>query len=271
MTPDNLPLHLCFHPVCRIQPGSGQEECNQAMAEMLAALGKSSVREIFFDQAGENVFAEASARAAANGSPAEGVIIPALDDVYTYRAINVPDGLYVALAKGELLPTRTEAVLDPLTGLCNRAGLKSKARFYLSGPDKTCLLFLDLDGFKAVNDTYGHKAGDAVLVEVARRIESIIRETDMAARLGGDEFVILCGHIKHGVHSALLAKRLLADLRRPVPIEGGEACVGVSIGISIHPDHAGSLDDLLAKADAAMYRAKHIGKGCYCFYQPTGA
>jgi len=272
---NRLPLILPFHPVGRIGPhdgvDGGVEEHNQAMSDLLESLGKTSIREIFFDQAGENVFAEAAAQAALDVAPAEGVIVPGLDELYTYRVIGREDGLYVALAKGDLLPGRTAAIHDPLTGLYNRAGLKSRARFYLDGPDKTGVLFLDLDGFKAVNDTHGHKAGDTVLVEVARRIGAIIRDTDMAARLGGDEFVILCGRIKHVLHSALLAKRLLADLRRPVDIEGGLVTVGVSIGICVHPDHARSLDDLLAKADAAMYRAKNIGKGCYCFYQPTEA
>jgi len=269
---ERLALILPFHPAGRIGGEDGGEEHNRAMSELLGGLGKTSIKEIFFDQSGENVFDEAAARAAVGGPAAEGVIAPGLDDIYTYRVLGREDGLYVALAKGDLLPARAGAVLDALTGLYNRAGLRSRARFYLDGPDKTGVLFLDLDGFKAVNDTYGHKAGDTVLAEVARRIGAIIRDTDMAARLGGDEFVILCGRIKHGLHSALLAKRLLADLRRPVDIEDGQqATVGVSIGICVHPDHARSLDDLLAKADAAMYRAKSIGKGCYCFYQPTGA
>jgi len=158
---------------------------------------------------------------------------------------------------------------DALTGLCNRRALfemlpQAMARANRSGTI-TALLFLDLDGFKAVNDTWGHETGDNLLREVAHRLLDGVRETDSVARLGGDEFTVLLEGLSEGHDAAIaVAKKLLASLSMPVQIGLATVQISASIGIAIHV--AGddiSPDQLVSDADTAMYEAKHEGKSTY--------
>lgn len=159
-----------------------------------------------------------------------------------------------------------EARTDPLTGLLNRAGLALMAQELLERPGGHALMLLDLDRFKPVNDLHGHAAGDAVLVQVARRLTQAVRERDAVARLGGDEFVILFAD--EPGHAALeeRAQRLQSILRRPIDIGAGQG-VGVdsSVGVATSPQDGYTLDELLVAADLALYRAKEAGRGCFRF------
>jgi diguanylate cyclase (GGDEF)-like protein len=118
------------------------------------------------------------------------------------------------------------------------------------------VLFLDLDGFKSINDTLGHAAGDQVLAEVAERIRQDIRETDTAARFGGDEFVILLDGFPDEHTPDRVAERLAGSLRRPFHPHGQRVAISASIGLARSGDPAASSEDLLREADTAMYRAK---------------
>ncbi|MEI8267489.1 MAG: diguanylate cyclase [Betaproteobacteria bacterium] len=164
-----------------------------------------------------------------------------------------------------------EARTDPLTGLSNRAGLARQAQELLKRPGCHALMLLDLDRFKPVNDIHGHAAGDAVLVEVARRLTQAVREHDAVARLGGDEFVILFADDPGQAMLEERAQRLQAALRGPIDIGSGRM-VGIdsSVGVATSPQDGCSLDELLIAADLALYRAKEAGRGCFRFQAAEG-
>jgi diguanylate cyclase (GGDEF)-like protein len=155
------------------------------------------------------------------------------------------------------------ALRDGLTGLPNRALLLDRIELALADLRRrggnVCVLFIDLDGFKAVNDTLGHDAGDEVLVEVAARLRRGVRASDTVARLGGDEFVIVCPEDADAAAVEQLAERLRAALAEPVAIHGGSCSVTASIGIAA-ADDASTPAEALRAADAAMYRAKRQGR-----------
>jgi diguanylate cyclase (GGDEF)-like protein len=129
------------------------------------------------------------------------------------------------------------------------------------------VLFVDLDDFKTINDSLGHAAGDAVLIEVAKRLATGVRASDTAARFGGDEFAILLEQVTGAQEAADLADRLLADLARPLVADGKELAVRASAGISVA--EGGDADELLRDADAAMYIAKRDGRGGYRLFEPA--
>jgi len=162
---------------------------------------------------------------------------------------------------------------DTLTGLCNRSHLQAQLRLILEGErtDDRCgyLLMLDLDGFKDINDTFGHDIGDAVLVGVAQRLAAELRQTDTIARLGGDEFAII--HMGAGEHMADvlgLSKRLLASINRPLQVDDFEFVVGTSIGIASFPKDGTTVEDLLKASDLALYAAKAVGGDEAVVYHP---
>lgn len=166
-----------------------------------------------------------------------------------------------------------EATHDPLTGLLNRRGMFDLLSQAIARVKRTraslALLFIDLDGFKQINDTHGHEAGDAVLREVAARLQASIRQTDTAARLGGDEFTVILENIKHGISDAnMLAQKILETLQHPIQLDSVTATISASIGISMHhPDDERSADQLVNAADSAMYTAKHAGKNQVCVHK----
>lgn len=163
---------------------------------------------------------------------------------------------------------RQWAYHDALTGLGNRYYLEQCLQerldeFRTSGQGFG-LLFVDLDGFKAVNDEMGHAAGDAVLVDLARRLQESLRSTDVAIRLGGDEFVVLVRQAREADVCAL-ADKLLALFSAPVRLTSGRlAHLSASIGIALFPKHAESIEELMIVADRAMYNAKARGRNGYC-------
>ncbi len=153
---------------------------------------------------------------------------------------------------------------DSLTGLPNRALLVDRLVVALAGARRKkktlAVMFIDLDGFKAVNDSLGHDVGDEVLKEVAGRLLACTRASDTVARLGGDEFIIVLGNIANTDNVAHVGENILNALKEPVVVDGVGAIVGCSIGIAMFPDHANTPEDLLAKADAAMYKVKQSGR-----------
>lgn len=162
------------------------------------------------------------------------------------------------------------AFRDPLTGLANRAFFKDRMRSALSRADaegrSIGLVFLDLDNFKIVNDSLGHAWGDQLLRVVANRIRSELRSQDLAARLGGDEFTLLIDDVSEQDQMTRLVERLIGALRDPVRLDGRDLFVGASAGIAISNPHQDTSDELLRKADLAMYDAKSRGKGCYAVF-----
>jgi diguanylate cyclase (GGDEF)-like protein/PAS domain S-box-containing protein len=159
---------------------------------------------------------------------------------------------------------------DVLTGLPNRAlFLDRLAQALLRARrqrDRVAVLFLDLDKFKPINDRMGHDAGDEILLEVAERLKSSVRESDTVARLGGDEFTIILNLIEKEENSVRVAEKVLAAMARPFYPKGMECRVGVSIGISIYPDHGLDHETLIRKADCAMYLAKETEGNTYRLY-----
>ena len=162
------------------------------------------------------------------------------------------------------------AHFDSLTGLPNRAlffDLTSQAITIAKRENRRCgVLFVDLDGFKNINDTYGHETGDRLLCLVSERIKSSLRAADTVARMGGDEFTVILSILKDHNDAAHVAKNILAQLSQPFIIGRAVCNIGASIGISIFPDDADDTEKLLHGADTAMYEVKRGGKNNYCFY-----
>lgn len=153
---------------------------------------------------------------------------------------------------------------DALTGLSNRLLLREqfqdRAAAAVRAKNLVALHYLDLDGFKDVNDRYGHPAGDALLEQVARRLEEIVRADDVVARLGGDEFIVLQAGIGEESEAEMLARRIIREVSKPYVIDDISMSVSVSVGIATAPKLGLELERLLGCADAALYRAKAGGK-----------
>jgi len=166
------------------------------------------------------------------------------------------------------------ATHDALTELPNRtlfnellmASIETARRY----KRKFGLLFVDLDGFKLINDTLGHEAGDALLKEMGERFKHCLRASDVVARLGGDEFVVLLQEISDFKQVDQVAQKLLSAAIRPMTIQGRECRISASIGVAIYPDHAENGEALLKNADTAMYAAKEEGKNCVQFSEKGG-
>lgn len=162
---------------------------------------------------------------------------------------------------------------DALTGLPNRTAFLEHISELMARPDgrsaKLAVLSFDLDRFKEINDVRGHAAGDHVLRTVARRMAERMRDGEFLARIGGDEFVAVSARYFTRNDASALAQRLIQDITQPIDWDGQTIAVGTSIGISIFPENAEKLDDLMAQADVAMYRAKSTGSNNVCFYDTS--
>jgi diguanylate cyclase (GGDEF)-like protein/PAS domain S-box-containing protein len=156
------------------------------------------------------------------------------------------------------------AHFDALTQLPNRAlfwdRLEQALRLAGRGLQTVAVLWLDLDGFKAVNDTLGHAAGDELLRQVGQRLQATLRESDTAARMGGDEFAVVLTIIAHSPDATGVAQKLIEQINQPFALPQGSARVSTSIGVALYPDHAGTARELAHRADLAMYAAKQAGK-----------
>lgn len=168
------------------------------------------------------------------------------------------------------------AHVDPLTQLANRRLLSRHLEKTVAGIVRHkiygALLLLDLDGFKPVNDAHGHDAGDAVLVEIAKRLQSITRSEDIVARLGGDEFIVLINHLDADERMAhdkasRIARKLIGLVNKPFDFNGKTLHVGASIGIRLLGFEELDAETAIRDADIAMYRAKQAGKGCAVFFE----
>jgi diguanylate cyclase (GGDEF)-like protein len=167
---------------------------------------------------------------------------------------------------------RQLALQDPLTGLPNRNGLAQRLAPLLTDGDETAhlvVLAIDLDRFKDINDAHGHAAGDAVLKLLAQRIGATLQPGEFLARIGGDEFVAVKSEIFARNEAAKFAERVRSLVLSPVEWEERSLSVGCSIGIALHPEHGLTSDELLTRADLAMYRAKSLGQGKICTYEPS--
>ncbi|MEE2977011.1 MAG: EAL domain-containing protein [Pseudomonadota bacterium] len=164
------------------------------------------------------------------------------------------------------------ALHDNLTKLSNRVLLEDRLTQAIRTADREkrrfAVMFMDLDGFKAVNDVYGHHVGDLLLIDVAQRIGARVRQQDTVARVGGDEFVVLA-YVDDPEDAGTLADALLGVVREPFMAGGHELRVSTSIGIAIYPGDGGNQHDLLTNADAAMYHAKGLGRNAYSFFEPS--
>ena len=168
---------------------------------------------------------------------------------------------------------RHDALHDRLTGLPNRAFFVERVRIAVErarrNPDECFgVLFLDLDNFKAINDSFGHVAGDELLLEVSRRLTGCLRSLDMLARLGGDEFALLLENIREPSDAARVAERLQASLQTPITVGEDEAYTSVSLGIAVHSEADDHPQHLLRSADLALYRAKEQGRARFQVFDP---
>lgn len=162
---------------------------------------------------------------------------------------------------------RYQAFYDDLTGLPNRAFLKDRIALEIARTRRShtrfALMYLNLDRFKRINDTYGHEAGDAVLQETARRLKQAVRADDLAARIGGDEFVILLPGLYNADLVGKIAAKILKVVKQPTAVRNHQVVLSISIGITVCPDDGEDYETLLANADIAMNRAKETGKDTF--------
>ena len=194
-------------------------------------------------------------------------------------------GRYIGVANGHdllnLITQRKQAELyflahyDPLTGVPNRTLLNDRISQACLDADrkgsKVALLFIDVDRFKQINDSLGHRAGDAVLRALVSRLKTAARKTDTVARCGGDEFIILMEDVSDPLYANEVAQRLVESMRPPFELLGHSVVVTVSIGIAIYPTDDRDLSRLLAKADSAMYEAKANGRNGFQIYSEASA
>ena len=163
------------------------------------------------------------------------------------------------------------AFYDPLTGLPNRRKLLDRLHYSISinhrANSQFAVFMMDLDKFKAVNDSLGHAAGDELLKQVAVRIINCLRDSDMVARLGGDEFVLVLENLKIPEAAEIIALKVIADLTVPFQLSNNHTVqIGVSIGISIYPQDGNTPEKLMDHADTALYQAKDNGRGCFSHF-----
>ena len=162
------------------------------------------------------------------------------------------------------------AHFDPLTGLPNRELLDDRLRQAVAQAHRDerrlAVLFIDLDGFKEVNDTLGHRSGDELLKETGLRLSAVLRDADTVARLGGDEYAVVLPQVHGPLEAEAVALKAIEGLKRPFMVDGREVFVSASVGIALFPDDGGTAEELLRRADMAMYGAKDAGKSCYRFF-----
>jgi diguanylate cyclase (GGDEF)-like protein/PAS domain S-box-containing protein len=175
--------------------------------------------------------------------------------------------------KQQSLTLERIAYYDPLTGIPNRLLLEDRLRLALAASQRTgdnlAVCYLDLDGFKPVNDQFGHKVGDVVLKEVASRLVGAVRAEDTVARIGGDEFVLLLGGLKSLADSEFLLHRILTGLALPFDLPAGSVCISGSIGVALFPGDVADPELLITLADKAMYVAKEAGRNRFHIHNPA--
>lgn len=161
------------------------------------------------------------------------------------------------------------AHVDALTGLFNRTILRERIELALDNSQPTAILLIDLDGFKDVNDNFGHAGGDAVLIETANRLLSCVEPIDTVARMGGDEFAILLAGVGDPIRAADVADAAIAGIGNILSVDGQPVHIGASVGIGIYPAHGVTAEELLSNADLALYQAKEEGRHCRRLFTPA--
>jgi diguanylate cyclase (GGDEF)-like protein/PAS domain S-box-containing protein len=165
------------------------------------------------------------------------------------------------------------AYYDPLTGLPNRRLKTDRLRQAIAHSRRNGtsvgVCYLDLDGFKPINDRFGHDAGDKILIEISRRLQEILREDDTVSRVGGDEFVLIINDLMSVQQCTLIIDRVLDEISQPICIEDVDLEVKASVGLTLYPEDDADADILLRHADQAMYWAKEEGKNCYHLFDPS--
>jgi len=185
---------------------------------------------------------------------------------------NVADRVAVALLAAEReRQLYQQAHYDPLTGLPNRLYIEDRLAQDIAHSQREhqrlALLFIDLDRFKDINDTLGHASGDGLLRQVAARLQGCVRAADTVARLGGDEFTVVLTNIGSPRGAQMVAENVIRVLSEPIMLDGRETFASCSIGVTLYPDDGANSEELLRKADTAMYRAKQTGRGRYVFFE----
>ena len=216
---------------------------------------------------------------AVSNEPTDSIVELKNGRTFKIRHRPMPDGGWVATHEDITEQRRSEVKIeymahhDALTDLANRVLLNERLEHALGSrihrEQMVAVHHLDLDQFKAVNDTFGHPAGDKLLKMVADRLRGLVRATDTIARMGGDEFAIVQAPIKDPAEATVLAQDIIRLLGEPFEIDGHQAVIGVSIGIAVGPGDGLRPDRLLRNADLALYRAKGDGRGIFCFFQPA--
>jgi diguanylate cyclase (GGDEF)-like protein/PAS domain S-box-containing protein len=216
---------------------------------------------------------------AVSNEPTDSIVELKNGRTFKIRHRPMPDGGWVATHEDITEQRRSEVKIeymahhDALTDLANRVLLNERLEHALGSrihrEQMVAVHHLDLDQFKAVNDTFGHPAGDKLLKMVAERLRGLVRATDTIARMGGDEFAIVQAPIKDPAEATVLAQDIIRLLGEPFEIDGHQAVIGVSIGIAVGPGDGLRPDRLLRNADLALYRAKGDGRGIFCFFQPA--
>lgn len=187
----------------------------------------------------------------------------------------LPDGAFVQTFTDITKRREAEAYItklaseDPLTSLHNRRVFRAKMQEVCerSAQSRFAVLFMDMDRFKVVNDTLGHRTGDQLLIQVAKRLQSVLDESAVLARLGGDEFAVLLPAIRSNDQVAAVAQRIIDAVAEPFAVEQNVITTGISIGIAIGPDHGKTADALLVAADLALYSVKVGSRGTYCIFE----
>jgi len=196
------------------------------------------------------------------------------------RGLPLEGGGYVTTCLDVTEQRRTQATIahmanhDPLTGLPNRLLFNDRLANAVAQVKRGGMMavhYLDLDRFKPVNDTHGHRAGDELLVRVANEMRGSVREGDTVARIGGDEFAIVQTGIDAPADAGALARRMMLLLSRPFELGACRVRIGASVGIAVAPEHGLDCDELLMRADKALYRSKRLGRGRFRFYTPERA
>src|SRR3984957_19936607 len=216
---------------------------------------------------------------AISAEPTDSIVELRNGRTFKIRHRPMPDGGWVATHEDITEQRRSEVKIeymahhDSLTDLANRALLNERLEHALGSrihrEQMVAVHHLDLDQFKAVNDTFGHPAGDKLLKIVADRLRGLVRETDTIARMGGDEFVIVQAAIADPGDATSLAQRIIHLLGEPFDIDGQQVLIGVSVGIAVGPGDGLTADKLLRNADLALYRAKGDGRSTFRFFEPV--
>jgi len=194
-------------------------------------------------------------------------------ELATRCALAIDNALLYAESRDNAEKMRHQALHDSLTGLPNRTLFLDRIELALTRAGRhegePALLFFDLDGFKAVNDTRGHKVGDELLAAIPGRLDGLLRGEDTVCRFGGDEFAVLCEDVNAESDAIMIAERIVAALEVPFELDGGRVDIGVSLGIAFAQSRSETPESILHRADAAMYEAKRAGVGFLAFDDQT--